>query len=1154
MKTIRFSFLSVAFSLLVATPALAREITAEEAGKAAAAWVARDVSPLGEAMGSSDVAEVRTTLGDDGTPLFHVVRMEGGGTVVTSAESGVRPVIAFFDGDGVPEDPDHPLFAILRADMAKRTVETLDARAAAAAPSSTAESDPGSGTVRFAAAAPGDSLFPDEEAEWDALLAGEAPEAVVPADGSSSGKYGVSGVSDVRVAKLLKTTWGQSSGAANYYTPPNEAGNADNYVCGCVALAGAQIAKYWGFPTASRPKVTRTCYVSGSSVSKTSMGGTYAWSSMPNSFSGMTTAQMQAVGKLCYDFGVATYMNWASGGSGTGGYCLDDAFRTVFGYANSRTQVQDGGAFSADIVKRSILANLDAKCPVSLGIDGHQVVADGYGYTSGTLYTHINLGWSGSGDAWYNLPTVDATSVGYTSTVLDQVIYNIFPQKTGDLLTGRVLDKNGNPVSGASVKGVNGSTTVSATTDGHGVYALWVTGGKSWTVTATYGTATGSKAVSVASCVSTSVSGKYYTPGTGTVGNSWGNDITLSTTVPALTLAAALDNTSLSFTTGGDAAWTPQVDETHDGIDAAQSGTISANQSSWLQTTVTGAGTISFWWNVSSESANYDYLEFLVDGTQNAKIGGTTETWARKTVTVTGTGSHTLRWNYRKDSSVDKGSDCGWVDQVVWTPAVTVPSAPASVSAADGASTANCTVSWGAVSGATSYTVYRHTSNSSGSATAVKSGVTATSYADTAATPGTLFYYWVKAVNSAGTSGFSGSDSGYRKLSAPAISAATGSTSGVALAWGAVTGATHYRVYRATSATGTKTALGSWQTGRTYTDTSGTAGTTYYYFVQAAVSSSGTRPGDYSASKTGMKIRLPNAPESVSATDGTSSANVTVSWNSALYATSYNVYCSETGAEADSVAVARGVTGTSWSDTGAIPGRRYTYWVESENAAGCSAWSASDTGYRKPSNDAFASAIALSGYSGAVEWGNLGATAQSGEPLHADAANAGSVWWTWTAPAKGTVEISTAGSAFDTVLGVYTGTAVGSLSKVASNDDHGGASTSRVVFDTAAAGTVYRIAVAGYDGTSGALALSWRFEALNAATFTDMSLNPATGVAHVSFKARKGMSYKIQRASSLGGTWTTVKTITPSATGTVESDVTLPTSWQSGFVRVVVTE
>ena len=679
-------------SLALALPAAAREITAVEAAKAASSWVGRDRSPMGETMGSSNVAEVRTTRGDDGTPLFHVVRMEGGGTVVTSAESGIRPVIAFFDGDGVPEDPDHPLFAILCADLAKRTRETLAVRTAAESETeeetesekeeaektgSAASSDAGAGVVslRYAAAS-GESPFRAEEAEWNALLGGDSVRKTADSVGTSSVKYGVSGVSDVRVAKLLSTAWGQSSGAANYYTPPYEAGNASNYVCGCVALAGAQIAKYWGFPTASRPKVTRTCYVSGSSVSKTSMGETYAWSDMPNSFSGMTTAQKQAVGKLCYDFGVATYMNWDSEGSGTGGYCLADAFCTVFGYANSRTQVQDGGAFSADVVQRAVLANLDAKCPVSLGIDGHQVVADGYGYSSGTLYTHVNLGWEGGADAWYDLPTVDTTSMGYdyASTVLDEVVYNIFPQKTGDLLTGRVLDKNGRPVSGAAVKAVNGSATATATTDGHGVYALWVTGGKPWTVTVSFSGAAASRTVSVASSVSTTVETKYYYPDTGSVGNSWGNDLTLAgVTVPELTLADALDNAELVFVTGGDAAWMPQIDETHDGAGAARSGVVSDGQSSWLQTTVTGPGTLSFWWNVSSESAEngylFDYLEFSVDGTRNAKIGGTSAAWEQKTVPVSGSGAHVFKWNYRKDNTWSAGSDCGWVDQIVWTPA-----------------------------------------------------------------------------------------------------------------------------------------------------------------------------------------------------------------------------------------------------------------------------------------------------------------------------------------------------------------------------------------------------------------------------------------------------------------------------------------------------
>ncbi len=1147
MKHHSFQTAVVLLPLLAALPAGAREIAADEASRAASNWVRRNPAALETRLRASDVAETRTFCDDAGSPLFHVARMEGGG-VVTSAETGIRPIVAFFDGDGPSDDdPNNPLLAILSADMACRVRQVRAAR-------------DGGTSAKFSAsgstAGGGGSSFADEEAEWAALLgegaSGEAPEGM-----EQSVKSGVSSVSDLRVAKLLTSTWSQNDGAANYYTPPGPDGSTDNYVCGCVALAGAQIARFWKFPTASRPTVTRTCYVSGSSVSKTTKGGTYAWSSMPDTFSSLTTTQKQAIGKLCYDFGVATYMNWGPGGSGAGGYCLDDAFLTVFGYANSRVYCGTENAVSSAIIQKAVFANLDAKCPVSLGVDGHQVVADGYGYASGTPYTHINLGWGGYGDAWYNLPMIDATSAGYTSTVLDVLVYNIFPQKTGDLLTGRVLDRSGNPVSGASVSGVNGSTTVTATTDSHGVYALRVTGGKTWSVTASYGGSTGSKSVTVTASVSTRISGEYYTPGTGTVGNSWGNDITLGVTVPTLTLASALDNTTLSFTTGGDASWFGQADTTHDGTDAAQSGAITHNQSTWLQTTVTGPGTISFWWNVSSESASYDYLEFLVDGTQNAKIGGTSATWAQKTVTISGSGTHTLKWNYSKDSSVDSGSDCGWVDQVVWTPSASAPSAPTGVSAADGASTANCTVSWGTASGATSYTVYRNTSNDSGSATVIRSGVTSTSYADTSAAPGTLYYYWVRAVNSSGTSSFSASNDGYRKLSAPTISAATGSTTGVALSWGAVTGATYYRVFRATSSSGTKTALGSWQTGRTYTDTSGTVGTTYYYFVQAAVSSSGTRPSAYSASKTGAKVRpvVPTAPTGVSAADGASTANCTVSWGTASGATSYTVYRNTSNDSGSATVIRSGVTSTSYADTSAAPGTLYYYWVRAVNSVGTSGFSSVDSGYRKISNDAFASAIALSGYSGSVESGTCGATSQSGEPLHADVAG-NSAWWTWTAPALGTMEISTAGSAFDTVLAVYTGSAVGSLSEVASNDDSGmaGDSTSRVVFETAGAGTVYRIAVAGYDGTAGHVILSWNFTARNAPTITAGYPNTSPGTFHIAFKAKKGFTYQIQRAQTLGGTWTTVKTVTPSAAGTYEADVSVPTSWSSGFFRVTVNE
>ena len=89
-------------------------------------------------------------------------------------------------------------------------------------------------------------------------------------------------------------------------------------------------------------------------------------------------------------------------------------------------------------------------------------------------------------------------------------------------------------------------------------------------------------------------------------------------------------------------------------------------------------------------------------------------------------------------------------------------SAPTNVSATDGTSTANVTITWSAVAGATSYEIWRGTSNDSALATKIGTS-TSTSYSDTSAIPETIYYYWVKAVASVGVSAFSSSDSGYIK-------------------------------------------------------------------------------------------------------------------------------------------------------------------------------------------------------------------------------------------------------------------------------------------------------------------------------------------------------------------------------------------------------
>jgi hypothetical protein len=106
-------------------------------------------------------------------------------------------------------------------------------------------------------------------------------------------------------------------------------------------------------------------------------------------------------------------------------------------------------------------------------------------------------------------------------------------------------------------------------------------------------------------------------------------------------------------------------------VDAAQSGLTGHGQESWCQTTVTGPGSLSFWWKVSSETG-FDYLDFYIDGVlQAGHISGNVD-WQQQTYPL-GAGAHTLRWRYAKDASVTSGSDTGWVDQLEWTPGGATP-------------------------------------------------------------------------------------------------------------------------------------------------------------------------------------------------------------------------------------------------------------------------------------------------------------------------------------------------------------------------------------------------------------------------------------------------------------------------------------------------
>jgi len=123
-----------------------------------------------------------------------------------------------------------------------------------------------------------------------------------------------------------------------------------------------------------------------------------------------------------------------------------------------------------------------------------------------------------------------------------------------------------------------------------------------------------------------------------------------------------------------------------------------------------------------------------------------------------------------------------------------------------------------------------------------------------------------------------------------------------------------------------------------------------------------------------------------------------------------------------------------------------------------------------PANDDFADAKTISGETPSVDGSNVGATLESGEPIYVgswflDELTSRTVWYRWTAPFTGQVRIDTCASDFDTVLGVYTGSDIGSLRERAGNDDNCGSGHGSEVKFGATENTTYQIQVGGWRAT-----------------------------------------------------------------------------------------
>ncbi len=212
----------------------------------------------------------------------------------------------------------------------------------------------------------------------------------------------------------------------------------------------------------------------------------------------------------------------------------------------------------------------------------------------------------------------------------------------------------------ASYDSAGGSGNVTVTTASGCTWGATTT--NSWLHTTNSGTGSGTLNYTVDANTTFSSRSGMITAG--------GQNFTVSQAAAPLSLGAALDNTNLVWQTGVDYPWSGVLPPapSFDAVCSAASGNRNKpNSESWLETTVVGPGTLSFWWKVDSENGygSIDYLDFEIGGVAVDQIMGQVD-WNYRMYQVPA-GTNVLTWRYVKDWEYNSGSDQAWLDRVAYT-------------------------------------------------------------------------------------------------------------------------------------------------------------------------------------------------------------------------------------------------------------------------------------------------------------------------------------------------------------------------------------------------------------------------------------------------------------------------------------------------------
>lgn len=378
MKSNTFLLLLIWF-LSITSQLFAGHIAPEVAGEVAKNFYSKQAH---EHNPSGLVATLAETKTRDGQSLIYIFNINDEGFVLVSGWDGVAPVAGYADSGIFPaEEENQPEAFMAMLDVFAKQIE--DAIAKDVKPT------------------------PEVAAAWESLL-----DPAIQSDGSRS------------VNPLLNTTWNQSC----YYNElcPEDDDSPNGYCghvpAGCVALAMAQVMKYWDYPATGSG--SHTYYASPYGWQSADFGNTtYDWDNMTGSVYSTNTA----VATLIYHCAVGVNMQFAPDGSGA---YTSDAISALENYFNYDPQGQyyNKDSYTDEVWESMLRDELDLGRPMiyrGQGSGGHAWVCDGYAADD---YFHMNWGWGGYANGYFYLSNLNPA--GQTFTYYQGAIMQIFPGET----------------------------------------------------------------------------------------------------------------------------------------------------------------------------------------------------------------------------------------------------------------------------------------------------------------------------------------------------------------------------------------------------------------------------------------------------------------------------------------------------------------------------------------------------------------------------------------------------------------------------------------------------------------------------------------------------------------------------------------------------